>query len=444
MSQIYLTLNVPLALTAILVNFVFVILVLVRSSRTLVHITFLFICVSVVVWNFGELIRHFTGKQMWSNISLIGSAMIPTLMFHFVITQVKPEQKSSVWIVPAYTFSFLLALSSVLALLYPGIQRFVYGAMWDICYFIFFTPFYLGLIVMLTNAIKKAKSEDEKSRFRYMLLAGIIGVFTVITDHVQTLKVPVPPLGHLGSVFYSSILAIGLFKHRTAYDILAQMRMKLDVLSETAASIAHEIRNPLGSIKGAASLLSKELKNLGDLKSQEYAAIIAEEIERINNILTNFQYFTRPIKIEKEPVSINEVIQKTVKLAESDTLNMKIWLDLSRNLPLVQADAMPLKQVFLNLIKNAAEACEQDGELVIKTEYSAPWVKIRFTDNGRGIPPELLDRIFEPFFTTKTTGMGVGLAICQRIIQAHGGRIEVKNMLPKGTQFSIFFTPLRW
>jgi signal transduction histidine kinase len=75
---------------------------------------------------------------------------------------------------------------------------------------------------------------------------------------------------------------------------------------------------------------------------------------------------------------------------------------------------------------------------VIKTEHSAPWVKIRFTDNCRGIPPELLDRIFEPFFTTKTTGMGVGLAICQRIIKAHGGRIEVTNMLPKGTQFSVF------
>jgi len=438
MNQILPTLNVPLAVIAILINFVFAILVLVRTSRTLVHIAFFFICISVIVWNLGELIRYFTGKQMWSNLSLIGSAMIPTLMFHFVITQIRPEQKSSVWIVPAYTFSFFLALSSILAFYYQGIQPFVHGAMWDVCYFIFFTPFYLGLIVMLMNAIKKAKSEDEKSRLCYMLLAGIIGVITVVTDHVQTLNVPVPPLGHLGSVFYSSILAIGLFKHRTAYDILAQMRMKLEVLSEMAAGIAHEIRNPLSSIKGASNLLSKELKKFGDIKSQEYADLIAEEIERLNNILINFQYFTRPLKIDKGLVSVNEVIQKTVKLAESDTLNIKMKLELSPNLPMVEADALSMKQVFFNMIKNAADACNSEGELVIRTEYIAPWVKISFSDNGQGVLPELLDHIFEPFFTTKTTGMGVGLAISKRIIEAHNGRIEVKNILPKGTQFSIF------
>jgi len=438
MNQLFSALNVPLALIAILINFVFAILVLVRSSRTLVHITFFFICISVIVWNLGELIRYFTGKQMWLNLSLIGSAMIPTLMFHFVITQVRPEQKSSVWIMPAYTFSFFLALSSILAFYYQGIRQFVYGAMWDVCYFIFFTPFFLSLIVMLTNAIKQAKSEDEKSRFRYMLLAGIIGVLTVITDHVQALNVPVPPLGHLGSVFYSSTLAIGLFKHRTAYDILAQMRMRLEVLSETAAGIAHEIRNPLSSIKGASSLLAKELKNLGNFKSQEYIDIIAEEIERLNNILINFQYFTKPIRIEKEAVSINEVIQKTVKLTESETLNIKIKLELSQDLPMVKADALSMKQVFLNLIKNAAEACGTDGELAIKTDHISPWVKISFSDNGHGIPTELLDHVFEPFFTTKTTGMGVGLAISNRIIQAHNGWIEVKNILPEGTRFSIF------
>jgi signal transduction histidine kinase len=438
MNQLFSTLNVLLALIAILINFVFAILVLVRSSRTLVHITFFFICISVIVWNLGELIRYFTGKQMWLNLSLIGSAMIPTLMFHFVITQVRPEQKSSVWIVPAYTFSFFLALSSILAFYYQGIRQFVYGAMWDVCYFIFFTPFFLSLIVMLTNAINQAKSEDEKSRFRYMLLAGIIGVLTVITDHVQALNVPVPPLGHLGSVFYSSTLAIGLFKHRTAYDILAQMRTRLEVLSETAAGIAHEIRNPLSSIKGASSLLAKELKNLGNFKSQEYINIIAEEIERLNNILINFQYFTKPIRIEKEPVSINEVIQKTVKLTESETLNIKIKLELSQDLPMVKADAMSMKQVFLNLIKNAAEACGTDGELAIKTDHISPWVKISFSDNGQGIPTALLDHVFEPFFTTKTTGMGVGLAISNRIIQAHNGWTEVKNILPQGTRFSIF------
>jgi two-component system sporulation sensor kinase C len=97
-----------------------------------------------------------------------------------------------------------------------------------------------------------------------------------------------------------------------------------------------------------------------------------------------------------------------------------------------------MKQVFINLIKNALEACGSDGELVIRTETFPHFVKIIFSDNGPGIPSEVLKHIFQPFFTTKKTGMGMGLAITQKIIEAHDGRIEVTNLLPKGTQFSIF------
>jgi signal transduction histidine kinase len=311
------------------------------------------------------------------------------------------------------------------------------GGYWDISYFILFVPFFLAGIIMLLAAIKGSKSEDEKSQLRYILLADLIGVITVFTDHVQILKVPVFPLGPYGSVFYPSILVIGLFRHRAYYDILAQMRMKLEVLNEISAGIAHEIRNPLSSIKGAAKLLSDHLKERSNSQDMEYFTIITDEIERLNTILTNFQFFTKPIKIEKELVSINKVIQKTVKLAEIDALHIKIQLDLSEDVQMIQADAVSMKQVFLNLIKNAADACDPDGELIIKTEYNPPWVKINFSDNGTGIPPELMNRIFEPFFTTKTKGMGMGLAISQRIIQSHGGRIEVNNILPKGTQFSI-------
>ena len=438
MENIFPTINFPLAFTAILINFILVILVLVRTSRTIIYMIFLFICLSIMLWNVGTVMAHYTERPYWFYFSLINSSFIPTLMYHFVITLIKPEQKSTPGVILTYFFSGMLALSSGLAIVRQEFQWFIEKGYWDIFYFIMFAPFFLSIIIKLSHAIIRSTNADEKSRIWYILLAALIGVVTLVTDHVQTLNIPVPPLGHFGSVFSSSILAIGVFKHRTAYDILAQMRMKLEVLSEMAAGITHEIRNPLSSIKGAANLLSYELKNLNDPKSHEYALLIIEEIERLNNILVNFQYFTKPLKIEKEPVSINEVIQKTVRLAESDTLNIKIRMELSQDIPMVQADTLPMKQVFLNLIKNASDACGSNGELVIKTEHSAPWVKITFADNGQGIPQELLDHIFEPFFTTKTTGMGVGLAISQKIIQAHNGKIEVNNILPKGTQFTIF------
>jgi signal transduction histidine kinase len=437
MNQILLTIDSLLALIAVVINFVFAILLMTRTSRTIVYITFFFICISVMIWNFGDFMAYFTGKRSWFYISLIGSGIVPALAFHFICTLVIPEQKSTRWIIPAYFFSSLLSLSSFLAIFHQGIQWFVNGIYWNIYYYVLLVPFLISGIIMLFNAIKRTKSDDDKSRLRYILIATIIGVFAGVTDLVQVLKVPVPRLGHLGSVLYTSILAIGVFKHRTAYDILAQMRVKLEALSEITAGIAHEIRNPLSSIKGASVLLSNDLKKLDHHKSNEYADIITEEIERLNNILINFQYFTRPLKIEKEPVSINEVIQKTVKLTEIDALNIKIKLDLSGDLPIVQADASSMKQVFLNLIKNSSDACGLNGKLTIKTEYTPPWVKINFSDNGPGIPTESLTHIFEPFFTTKKTGLGMGLAISQRIIKAHNGRIEVNNILPKGTQFSI-------
>ena len=230
---------------------------------------------------------------------------------------------------------------------------------------------------------------------------------------------------------------MSVFKHRTAYDVLTQMQEKLESLGEMAAGIAHEIRNPLTSIKGASDLLWGELKDLDLPRAREYHDIIREEIDRLNHILLNFQYFTRPLKIEKELIPVNEIIRKTVRLAETAPATIKIRQELSGNSPKVKADASLLKQVFLNLIKNAEEACGPEGEMVIKTETLPPWFRITFSDNGPGISAETLNRIFEPFFTTKSAGMGMGLAICRRIMLAHGGELDAKNRLPNGAEFTI-------
>ncbi len=186
------------------------------------------------------------------------------------------------------------------------------------------------------------------------------------------------------------------------------MQERLESLGEMAAGIAHEIRNPLTSIKGASNLLSDEVKRLDLPRVREYHDIIREEIDRLNHILLNFQYFTRPLKIEKELIPVNEIIRKTVRLAETAPANITIKQDLSGNSPKIMADASLLRQVFLNLIKNAEEACGPEGELVIKTESLPPWFRISFSDNGPGISAENLNRIFEPFFTTKSSRDGDG------------------------------------
>jgi signal transduction histidine kinase len=438
MNQTILTVDAYLALLVVLINLVFAILILVRTSCATFYLIFFFVCLSNMLWNFGDAITYLSGNRFWFYLSLIGSGMLPALMFHFINALVLAERNRGDWILTAYIVAGFFAFSSPLALFHPGIKQFVDGVYWNILYLVLLGPFIFAGMVILTTTFNQTKSEEEKSRLLYILIAAIIAVTTGLTDLVQSLKIPIPPFGHLGCLVYSSILAIGVFKHRKSYDVFAQMRMKLDTLSEMAADVAHEIRNPLSSIKGASNLLANELKNLNQPKIQEYHTIITEEIERLNNILTNFQDLTKPLNVQKDSVSINEVIRKTAKLVEMGTQNLNIRLELSTNLPVVQADAPFLKQVFFNLIKNASEACGPSGELEIRTVSNLPWVKISFSDDGPGIPPELVNRIFEPFYTTKTRGMGVGLAICQRIIQAHNGRIEVNNKLPKGTQFNIF------
>ena len=438
MNQTILTIDAYLALFVVLINLVFAILILVRTSRTTLYLIFFFVCLSNILWNLGDAITYFSGNQFWFYLSLIGSGMLPALMFHFINALVLAERKRANWILTAYLLAGFLAFSSPFALFHPGAKQFIDSVYWNILYLVLLGPFIFAGIVILIAIFNRTKSEEEKSRLRYILIAMIIGVLTGLTDLIQLFKIPIPPLGHLGCFVYSSVLAIGVFKHRRTYDVFVQVRMKLDVLSEIAADIAHEIRNPLSSIKGASNLLANGLKNLNQPKIQEYHTIIAEEIERLNDLLTNFQDLIKPLKIEKDSISVNEVIQKTVKLAEMGTPNLEIKLELSSKLPIIQADASFLKQVFLNLIKNATEACGPGGELEINTASDPPWIKISFSDNGPGIPPELVNRIFEPFFTTKSRGMGVGLAICQRIIQAHAGRIEINNRLPRGTQFNIF------
>ncbi len=431
------TINAYLALVVVLINFVYAILTLARTSRTTTYLLFVLICLSNIFWNLGDFMTHFTGYRNWYYFSRIGSSMLPALMFHFIVDLVELRPKRLVWVRFPYILSGLFAFTAFAAVFHPTGRWFMDGGLRDILYIVFLAPVLLAGIGIIRKGIRRTTLIDQQERLRYILVAAIIGVFTGLTETVQFLNLPIPSLGHLGCLAYSSILAVTVFKHRAAYDVLTQMQEKLESLGQMAAGIAHEIRNPLTSIKGASDLLASELKQLDHSGLQEYHDIIREEIERLSDILLNFQHFTRPLKIEKGPILIQGIIEKTVKLAGAGQIGLRIKQEHFGNSQDIRADASLLKQVFLNLIKNADEACGSGGELVIRIQSLPPWYKISFTDNGPGIPAENIGRIFEPFFTTKPTGMGMGLAICQRIIQAHGGALEAKNQLPKGTEFTI-------
>jgi len=228
MNQTVQHIDAYLAFLVVLINFVFAILIVVRTPRTILYSIFLFICVANMFWNFGDFMSYFTQNRLWFYISLIGSGMLPALMFHFVNALVRPKRKSTLWIVPAYFFSGFLAFSSPLTIIHPKVQWFVDSDVWNILFLLLLGPFLLAGMIILVYGILKAKSEDEKSRLWYFLIAVLIGVPSGLTDLLQIFKIPLPPLGHIGCLAYSCILAIGIFKHRRAYDILIQMKAKLE------------------------------------------------------------------------------------------------------------------------------------------------------------------------------------------------------------------------
>jgi signal transduction histidine kinase len=427
------TVNPYLALAAAAVNILFVAFVLLRITRSTASVVFSVLCLAVLEWNVGRFMLHATGQEGWFSFSLIASAMIPVLGFHFIVLMLYPARRTSPWTVAAYVPAVGLALVSLLAMFDAGLERLARGPTWDIFYFVCVAPFFAAAVVMLFLVYSRARSPEEKSRLRYMLVAGIVGVVTLVSDHVQSFGVPAPTLGHLGSLLYPSILFAGIKKHRTSFDVLARMQRKLENFQEVSAAIAHEIRNPLSSIKGAAGLLSRKAEGADG----EYLSLIREEAERLDSMLLNFQMFTKDVSLEKEPVRIDELIRRTVQLAELDPTLSRISLELGAGGCTVRGDTSHLKQVFINLLKNASEAGGTDGRITIRSDFSPQWVAVSFTDTGPGIEPSVLPQMFKPFFTTKAGGTGMGLSVCQKIIEAHGGRIEARNVSPRGAEFSI-------
>ncbi len=229
---------------------------------------------------------------------------------------------------------------------------------------------------------------------------------------------------------------------------------RLSMLGTLAAGLAHEIKNPLGGIKGAAQLLSMELSEESSL--QDYTQIMIKEAERINFIIEELMDLGNPREPEIGDVDLTKIMNDIVLLqreaARSRNILFKLKLDPS--IPPVQGDEGLLTRLFLNLIKNARESISNEGDVVIETRIvsnyhmtgpgrrSSPMVDIIISDTGCGIDQHEMERIFTPYFTTKSKGSGLGLAISQKIIEDHNGLLKIESTPSEGTTVTISL-PLR-
>jgi len=215
---------------------------------------------------------------------------------------------------------------------------------------------------------------------------------------------------------------------------------RLAALGELSAGIAHEIRNPLGIIKGAAGLLSKE-SDQNVPRFAELTSVILEEVDRLNEVITDFLEFARPRPPQFKSQKINELIRGTLQMLalQIEKKNVHILEELPPGLPLIMADEHQLHQVFLNLILNALQATDAGDTVEIRTRHLSDekQIEIVFSDTGMGIPVENMKKVFNPFFTTKEEGTGLGLSVVSKIIENHHGKIFLTSSVEKGARFAI-------
>lgn len=213
----------------------------------------------------------------------------------------------------------------------------------------------------------------------------------------------------------------------------------LATIGEMAAVVAHEIRNPLGSIVMAAKQLAAG--GLSDDDRQLVLEVLRAESQRLNEALTNFLAFARPRELRLERTDLNALVSEVCAMIESNpelTQGIAVQIELDRKLAPFPMDADQIRQVVWNVILNGVQAlAERGGRLRIETGRSGGEAFLRVEDDGAGIPPEMLPDIFKPFRTTKHQGTGLGLAIADRIVKAHGGRIEVQSEPKAGASFTI-------
>lgn len=223
----------------------------------------------------------------------------------------------------------------------------------------------------------------------------------------------------------------------------ARRAERLAALGQLSAGLAHEIRNPLGVIKGSAEILSQKLAS-SDALAQELSSYIYTEVNRLSALVTRFLDFARPSRLELNPVDMPSLLERALKsIAEKITAgNINVRRDYASGLPPVMADEQLCDQVFTNLLSNACEAMgEKGGELKVRIfprdSGFRHEVMVEIEDSGPGIPADLREQIFNPFFTTKKTGVGLGLAIVTKIVDAHGGAVHVKSEPGRGACFQV-------
>lgn len=296
----------------------------------------------------------------------------------------------------------------------------------------------------LYNLINESGYSDENKSLPLMVIESLESqkefrqkekVFVLDTE-VRYLAVSTYMLRNKSKSVIGVLAVVHDFTHNKKLEQQLLHVEKLATAGQMAAELAHEIKNPICSIKGLIQIIGKKYC----IEDSKYYEVITNEIDRISVLIQGFLTLTQK-KPVLEKININSVVAEILPLVESyaESKGININVDMQKEVPFINADKESIRQVIINIIQNGIDALHENGRINMSIWYDQinELVKMEFKDNGSGIKPEYLDKIFEPFFTTKGNGTGLGLAISYKIIENHCGRLFAFNNLDGGATFVV-------
>lgn len=261
--------------------------------------------------------------------------------------------------------------------------------------------------------------------------------------NVKILRVNIIPLQNNGKIFGDIIMLLDITREKME-QVKLRRAESLAALTTLAAGVAHEIKNPLGSIDIHIQLIERVLEKVNKPEAENIRSllnVVHEEIERLNMVIKDFLFTVRPVELTSEEVDLYNMLQELTNFIkyEAEKQGINVIFEVPNNLPPIFADTRYIKPAFLNIIKNALEASQPGDTIELGGCEKDDTIEITVTDSGHGMDKDTVDKIFEPYFTTKDTGTGLGLTIVYKIIREHGGNIKVDSVEGKGTTFTIIF-----
>ena len=399
-----------------------------------VHRKFAQLSLSLAFWNIGYYFLEVTRYKPWGWVLFLGTFSIPGSAFDFVTAYLKMPLQP--WEKRTRLALYLIGLLFYSTLFTP----FFDWTWWNIPAVLFVLPG-IGLSLRrLKRQMDLTHHPIRRRQLEVLFYGGCIAALFSPTDFLFSLGVPIPRLGSVAVIVYLYLIARGILRYHLLDLQEVVQREQMAVIGEMSAGLAHEVRNPLATIKGAIQYLDPK-KFSGE--EREFLEIILEETHRLNEVVARFLDYARPLKKELSAEPIGPLVEKAVELIRrgaSPKPRVEFKVDIS---PVaLEVDRGQVEQVLINLLTNAVEAMPEGGSVEIIGRRQGERYLLSVRDTGKGIPSEMRAKLFHPFSSSKEKGVGLGLAICRRMIEGHAGAIRVETPKEGGASF-ILDLPLR-